>query len=217
MIIVVGGIKGGSGKTTIATNLTVMRASTGKKVLLVDADEQRSASDWAEQRESLKIPSTWTTVQLSGVSLNSQVLKLVSHYDDVIIDAGGRDTTSQRSALSIANMFLVPFKPRAYDVWTLGKVRSLIHETMAINPSLKYCIFLNQADAIGKDNEGALGILNEEGFFGVVDICIANRKVFSNTATEGKSIIESKPVDRRAVQEMMVLYNRVYENDINII
>lgn len=48
MIIVVGGIKGGSGKSTLTTNLTVNRALEGKRVLLVDADEQRSASDWAE-------------------------------------------------------------------------------------------------------------------------------------------------------------------------
>ena len=36
MIITVGGTKGGGGKTTIATNLAVMRARTGKDVLLID-------------------------------------------------------------------------------------------------------------------------------------------------------------------------------------
>ena len=33
MILVCGGIKGGSGKTTIATNLAAMRAKAGKDVL----------------------------------------------------------------------------------------------------------------------------------------------------------------------------------------
>ena len=46
MIVVVGGIKGGSGKTTVAINLAVLRASGGHDVLLVDADDQETASDF---------------------------------------------------------------------------------------------------------------------------------------------------------------------------
>ena len=65
MILVVGGIKGGSGKTTLATNLAVLRSLYGYKVLLVDADEQKSVSDWMEQRESAKIETKWTSIQLS--------------------------------------------------------------------------------------------------------------------------------------------------------
>jgi chromosome partitioning protein len=122
MIIVIGGIKGGSGKSTLATNLTVIRALEGKRVLLVDADEQRSASDWAEHRESLGITTPWTTVQLIGSSVRSQLFKMSSDYDDVIVDTGGRDTTSQRSALTAADIFLAPFQPRSLDVWTVGKV-----------------------------------------------------------------------------------------------
>ena len=128
-IIVVGGIKGGSGKTTIATNVAVVRSVEGKrKVLLVDADEQRSASDWAEHRESMGIATPWTTVSLLGAAVRTQVLKLSKDYDDVVIDTGGRDTTSQRSALTIADIFLAPFQPRSLDVWTIGEVSSLLSE-----------------------------------------------------------------------------------------
>jgi len=40
MILAIGAVKGGVGKSLIATNLAVLRSSLGKKVLLVDADEQ---------------------------------------------------------------------------------------------------------------------------------------------------------------------------------
>ena len=46
MIIVVGGIKGGSGKTTVATNLAVIRSTAGRDLLLIDADDQETASDF---------------------------------------------------------------------------------------------------------------------------------------------------------------------------
>ena len=50
MILVCGGIKGGVGKTTLAKDLTILRATEGKDVLLVDADEQATASDFTAIR-----------------------------------------------------------------------------------------------------------------------------------------------------------------------
>jgi ABC-type Na+ transport system ATPase subunit NatA len=50
MIVAVLGEKGGTGKTTLATNLAGMRAAEGRDVLIIDADRQGSASYWAEKR-----------------------------------------------------------------------------------------------------------------------------------------------------------------------
>ena len=50
MIVLIGGEKGGTGKTTLATNLAQMRAARGHDVLLVDTDKQESASSWASLR-----------------------------------------------------------------------------------------------------------------------------------------------------------------------
>ena len=51
MILVVGGTKGGSGKTLLATSLSVLRTAAGQDVLLIDADEQGSAMDFTRQRQ----------------------------------------------------------------------------------------------------------------------------------------------------------------------
>ena len=51
-IYTIGGIKGGSGKTTVATNLTVLLAADGRDVLLVDADDQETASDFTVWRNN---------------------------------------------------------------------------------------------------------------------------------------------------------------------
>lgn len=214
MIITIGGIKGGSGKTTISTNLTVIRSSNAKKVLLVDADEQKSATAWAEQREAMKIPSNWTVIQLSGTSVNRQLQKLKDSYDDIIVDVGGRDTTSQRSALSVTDVFLIPFKPRAYDIWTISQVSSLILEVSAVNPKLKSIAVLNQTDAIGKDNDTAEQILKESNIFETCPFSLGNRKAFANASTQGLGVTELKTQDAKASQEIKDLYSYLYVGNI---
>jgi chromosome partitioning protein len=214
MILVVGGIKGGSGKTTIATNLAVISAHSGKKTLLVDADEQGSASDWAEQRDDFcrskeLEPMEWQglefpTIKLSGKLLYEQVKRMRPDYETIIIDVGGRDTTSQRSALLIADTFLVPFKPRSFDVWTIGKVKSLIEEVRTINQKIKVCVCINQADARGSDNDEAVKILEEDSFFNVIRLPIGYRKSFANAASQGLGVYELDRNERdvKAIQEM---------------
>lgn len=210
MIIVIGGIKGGSGKSTLATNLTVIRALEGKRVLLVDADEQRSASDWAEHRESLGITTPWTTVSLIGAGVRAQLLKMANDYDDIIVDTGGRDTTSQRSALTVADVFLAPFQPRSLDVWTAGKVVSLISEIKSVNPKLKAYAVINRADPQGVDNQDAAEILKESTEFTYLPTTIGQRKAFANAAAEGLGITELKTQDKKAVIELKQLCSALF-------
>ena len=212
MIIVLGGIKGGSGKSTLATNLTVIRALEGKRVLLVDADEQRSASDWVEHRENLGITTPWVTVQLLGASVRSQLLKMANDYDDIIIDTAGRDTTSQRSALTVADVFLAPFQPRSLDVWTLGKVMALLTEIRTVNPKLKAYAVINRADHQGIDNQDAANILKEIKGISYLSTTIGQRKAFPNATTEGLGITELKIRDKKALTEIRQLCSALFDS-----
>jgi chromosome partitioning protein len=212
MITVVGGIKGGGGKTTLATNLCVMRTAESKKVLLVDADEQRTASDWAGHREGSGIPTNWITVKLSGNSIHTEIKKMLQQYeiDDVIIDVGGRDTVSQRAAFAIAHKCILPFKPKSFDMWTLNAVRTLVAEARAFNPTLlAYCV-INQADARGIDNEDARDMIEDVSELICLPSFIGYRKAFANAAAEGLGVIELKKPDLKAVEEIQKLYFHVY-------
>ena len=212
MITVVGGIKGGGGKTTLATNLCVMRTQAGKRVLLVDADEQHTASDWASQREALGIETKWVTIKLAGKAINSDIKKIRAHYDDVIIDVGGRDTTSQRSALAIANVCVIPFKPKSFDMWTLGAVKSLICEMTAVNHGLKAFTVINQADPRGSDNDDALEMINEVEDLISLPVSIGYRKAFANAAADGLGVTELKKADPKAIEEIKRLYFYVFND-----
>ena len=162
MIIIAGGIKGGSGKTTVATNLAVIRAGQGRDVLLVDADDQETATDFTNLRnERGEDIAQYTGIKLTGAAVRTEILRLVPKYQDIIIDTGGRDTSSQRAALSVADVLLVPFVPRSFDVWTIEKVGDLVAEMRTVNPKLKAFTFLNRADPRGQDNDDAGQVLRD--------------------------------------------------------
>ncbi|MFC1611286.1 AAA family ATPase [Myxococcota bacterium] len=211
MIIVAGGIKGGSGKSTVATNLAVMRAMDGRDVLLVDADEQETASDFTIFRnEKTEGKAGYTSIKLTGAAVRTEVARLREKYDDIVIDTGGRDTTSQRAALTVANVLLVPFVPRSFDIWTLEKVAGLVEEMRPANPELQAYVFLNRADPRGQDNNDAADMLKDTQTFSFLDAPLGSRKAFANAAAQGLAVTELTPRDIKAVQELERLYQRVF-------
>ena len=99
-------------------------ALNGSDVLLIDADDQETASDFTMLRnERAAAAATYTSIKLTGQAVRTETLRLADKYADVFIDTGGRDTTSQRAALTVADVLLVPFVPRSFDVWTLEESR----------------------------------------------------------------------------------------------
>ena len=212
MIIVVGGIKGGSGKTTVATNLAVIRSAEGHDVLLVDADDQETSTDFTIIRNERRPEGAgYTSIKLTGPAVRTETLRLANKYEDIIIDTGGRDTTSQRAALTVADFLLVPFVPRSFDVWTLEKVSSLVSEMQAANPDLQAYTFINRADPRGQDNDDAAEVLRETESLSFVETPLGARKAFSNAAAAGLAVIEIKPQDPKATEEMMMLYRYIFD------
>ncbi len=210
MIYTVGGIKGGSGKTTIATNLAVYLVHQGRDVILIDADDQESATDFTSFRhQTLDGELGYTAVKVTGRELNANVARLATKCDDIVIDTGGRDTVSQRSALTISHVYLVPFAPRSLDIWTLRKVENLITEVMPFNPNLVCLTFINKADARGNYKEETADLLRESTAVKFIDNPIGNRISFANAAASGLGVIEIKPVDEKAVAEVTDLYNGI--------
>jgi chromosome partitioning protein len=134
-----------------------------------------------------------------------------SDYDDIIIDVGGRETTSLRAALSIADMCFVPFKPRSLDIWTLGDFRSVVLEMLPANPNLKVFAFVNQADPKGSDNAGSQEMLSEYEEIKCLPITIGARKAFANAASDGLGVLEMKVLDKKAVDEIGQLYDFIYK------
>ena len=213
MILVCGGIKGGVGKSTVATNMTVMRANQGMDVLLVDADDQGTASDFTAVRNETLVEqgAGYTSIKLDGAAVRSEVLRMAKKYDDVVIDVGGRDTAGQRAALSMANVYVIPFLPGSFDVWTLESVGKLVEEARAFNENLRAVCIINRADAKGSDNSDAAAIAKDTPGLEFIDAPLGNRKAFRSAASNGLAVTEFKPSDSKAIAEVKKLYKLLFD------
>lgn len=209
MIYTIGGIKGGSGKTTIATNLVVLLASMKRDILLIDADDQESATDFTAFRNQTLGDLDYTAVKVTGNEIGKQVQRLATKYDDIVIDVGGRDTTSQRSALVVSEVALFPFVGRAVDIWTLRKLNDLLNEISTFNPNLLALTFINKADHSGRNKEDASSILQTSENLKFLNTPIGNRIAFGHAIAMGLSVIELKPADEKAILEIKNLYQAV--------
>lgn len=213
MIISIGGTKGGTGKTTLAINLAIMRSLTGREVLLVDADEQGSSAKFTSLRNSERHGGAgYACIRLLEAEVADQVPELREKYDDIIIDAGGRDTDSHKYALGVSDIAILPFRPSSFDVWELANASKIVHLVRPANRRLQAYAILNQADSVGNDNaeagEFAAGVKNIRYFAKPV----VSRKAFGRASANGLSVVElsGKFRDAKATRELYPLYELVF-------
>ena len=213
MIVTVGNTKGGVGKTTVALNLAIAQARTGRDVWFIDGDRQGTAqAAIALRAEAERAPGIARATYPDGSTLRSQVLHQTGKFADIIIDAGGRDSGALRAALILSDVLLVPFHPRTYDVWAFDDMAAMVDEACAVRDGLRVKAVLNCADPgnKSKDNIEAAAAVGELERFEYLPTPLRRRKAFANAAGAGLSVLELTPPDRKAIAELNALVKTLF-------
>jgi chromosome partitioning protein len=109
--ILVANPKGGSGKTTLATNVAGWLAGKRQLVALVDQDPQQSSTQWLTRR-----PPLFPRIAHLGADAKRKDVEAVSANWVVVDSPAGLHGEDLRHAIGHADVMLVPVSPSAYDM-----------------------------------------------------------------------------------------------------
>lgn len=212
MILLLGGEKGGSGKSCLAQNLAVWLQARGGDVLLLDADPQGTTADWAAERADQGDLPAIPVVQAHG-NIRQTLMDLRGRYRQIVVDAGGADSEALRSAMTVATHMLIPFRPKRRDLKTLPKVENLAKLATAVNPSLVVRAVITQCPALPSQVQRILDAKDACSSFGVqpLDAITTARNIYDDADENGRSVLESG-ADNRAIEEIEMLASELWGN-----
>ena len=213
MILLVGGEKGGTGKTTVVTNLAAMRDKETSDVLLIDTDKQGSASAWASVRDENKDVKRVACVQKFGSSIGKEIRSLSEKYSDILIDAGGQNSQELRASMVVADKMYIPIQAGQFDVWTLGLMDQLVSQVKILNPQLEVRVLINRASTNPSmtEIEDVFQVMSEFENLQISSAILKERVSYRKAAKEGSSVVELVKQDGKASDEIQFLYNEIYK------
>jgi chromosome partitioning protein len=196
-------LKGGSGKTTLATHLALAAHLRGLQTLLADTDPQRSATEVMKAREG---GGPIVTRAVSRTLVNAQLCAISARNDLMIIDTAAGAVEDVSEAIVVADLCLMVVRPTLLDIAALVRTVKVVGQLA--KPSL---VVMSQAPVAREGSEApvvkrAMRAL-EYMRLPVSPVIVRNRAIYQTSLETGRSAEES--ADRTAADEIAALWEIV--------
>ena len=185
--------KGGSGKTTVATELAVLAVRGGYATVVFDVDPQASATIWSDDRGGEPphvVPAQAPRLPVMLASAEKQGAEMV------FIDTGPAADSAALAAAKAADLVLVPAKTTIRDLKALGPTLKTISDVV---PGKRLAVVLSMVPVRGAVVSEAVRYLDAAG----IEICpvrLHQRADFYNGLGAGNSSVEWEPAGKAAAE-----------------
>ena len=206
--VVVGNLKGGSGKSTVVFNLAVWLASQGHPVRLVDLDPQKTLTDLVSVRNELgwdpPLDPPLATPDLPPAAPDTWTL----------VDVGAADMAGMLAAIGTADLVLVPVMPGQADIWATQRYLKTIDRERPDHCAIR--LFVNRADpgdAARETREAVVALEAISGMLASVSVLparLGRRIAFCRSLSEGSAVFELEPKSK-AADEFQALAQAIAE------
>ncbi|MFM8471471.1 MAG: AAA family ATPase [Limisphaerales bacterium] len=184
--------KGGSGKSTVASNLLVAAHLAGKKVRGLDCDPQATLAEFAKLRKSA--PPVALLPDGASAQLPAVVAQARAKGDEIVfLDTAGLNSHATTAAMLVADFVIVPIRPTRPDALAVRATVATLHRT-----EKPFAFLICQAPAGRTDpraNELAAGL----GALGMVAPEIIHaRAAYQDAFATGQGVQEFEPAGKAA-------------------
>lgn len=205
MMIVFTNTKGGVGKSTLASHLAVHLHDSGASVALLDADEQRSSSQWVAEAE----PGIDVQLATTPESIVEAASELTAKYDYVIADAPGRIEDESRTLMLLADLAVFPVTPSILDLRSVAQAVEVLKYARTINKGRPDALLvLNRVkprETISRELQAAAPSLG----LSVCKTAIRDLQAFRNAAQQGTVVTRMGSTAKPAARDLESLFSEI--------
>ena len=207
MITIIGNLKGGTGKSTVAFNLAIWLKIHQGSVTLFDLDPQKTLSDVVDIREE------------EGYEPDLEVFDDVAALkawknkkSEVVVDVGTSDFEAMKTAIKLADRIITPVPPSQADIWSTQRFIKLIREECGgVKKMPPVYGFINRADTHRgvRETDEAEEALEYLKSINRIDLRLYQRTAYRRSFSEGLAVFEMQP-SSKASKEILALASILY-------